>query len=76
MVPSNQEAEFILTIKTEEISKSLHLRHYNRYKHDLMFEMIDLDGCDNNMTNIILATIRDTDEQCNDFRKAGRSREL
>ena len=30
--------------------------------------MIDLDGCDNSMTNIILATIRDADEQCNDFR--------
>ena len=30
--------------------------------------MIDLDGCDNNMTNIILATIRDADEQYNDFR--------
>ena len=38
--------------------------------------MIDLDGYDNNMTNIILATIRGADEQCNDFRKAGRSREL
>ena len=29
--------------------------------------MIDLDGCDNSMANII-ATIRDADEQCNDFR--------
>ena len=30
--------------------------------------MIDLDGCDNSITNTILATIRDADEQCNDFR--------
>ena len=30
--------------------------------------MIDLDDCDNNMTNITLATIRDANEQCNDFR--------
>ena len=30
--------------------------------------MIDLDGCDNSMTNIILATIRDADEQWDDFR--------
>ena len=30
--------------------------------------MIALDSCDNSMTNIILATIRDADEQCNDFR--------
>ena len=30
--------------------------------------MTDLDGCDNSMTNMILATIRDADEQCNDFR--------
>ena len=31
--------------------------------------MIDLDGCDNSTTNIILAIIGDADEQCNDFRK-------
>nr|ABD63169.1 hypothetical protein 20.t00021 [Asparagus officinalis] len=30
--------------------------------------MIDLDGCDNSTTNIILAIIGNADEQCNDFR--------
>ena len=49
-------------------SQSLHPQSHNRHKRDLTSEMIDLDGCDNSMTNIILATIRDADEQWDDFR--------
>nr|ABB55335.1 hypothetical protein 12.t00054 [Asparagus officinalis] len=47
-----------------------HLRSFNRCKQKCSFlcEMIDLDGYDNNLTNIILATIRDADEQCDDIR--------
>jgi len=40
-----------------------------------VFQMIDLDACDTSLTNIILATIRDADEQCNGFREAGKSRD-
>lgn len=40
-----------------------------------VFEMIDVKGCDPSLTNIILATIRDADEQYNGFREVGKSRD-
>lgn len=40
-----------------------------------VFQMIDLDDCDTSLTNIILATIRDADDQCSDFRQTGKSRD-
>jgi len=40
-----------------------------------VFQMIDLEGCDTSLNNIILTTIRDADEQCNGFREPGKSRD-
>lgn len=40
-----------------------------------VFQMIDLDGCDTKLTNIILASIRDADENYEGFRAAGKARD-
>ncbi|KAJ0975217.1 hypothetical protein J5N97_017182 [Dioscorea zingiberensis] len=38
-------------------------------------QMIDLEDCDTGLLNIILATIKDADEQCDGFRREGAARE-
>lgn len=40
-----------------------------------VFEMIDVEGCDASLLNVLLATIREADEQCEGFRKEQKARE-